>query len=54
MQPLTKDTIIQINATMCGDERSLEILQNKGIVKAYAKGYRIYPDSNELLVFCMF
>lgn len=51
MQPLTKDTLIQINATMCGDERSLEVLQNQGIVKAYAKGYRIYPDSNELLGF---
>ncbi|EJA8517989.1 Crp/Fnr family transcriptional regulator [Campylobacter upsaliensis] len=51
MQPLTKDTLIQINATMCGDERSLEVLQNQGIVKAYVKGYRIYPDSNELLGF---
>lgn len=51
MQPLTKDTLIQINATMCGDERSLEVLQNQGIVKAYAKGYRIYSDSNELLGF---
>lgn len=51
MQPLTKDTLIQINATMCGDERSLEVLQNQGIVKAYAKGYRIYPDSDELLGF---
>lgn len=51
MQPLTKDTLMQINATMCGDERSLEVLQNQGIVKAYAKGYRIYPDSNELLGF---
>lgn len=51
MQPLAKDTLIQINATMCGDERSLEVLQNQGIVKAYVKGYRIYPDSNELLGF---
>ncbi|HEC1560170.1 TPA: Crp/Fnr family transcriptional regulator [Campylobacter upsaliensis] len=51
MQPLTKDTLIQINATMCGDERSLEVLQNKGIVKTYTKGYRIYPDSDELLGF---
>ncbi|EHN1585093.1 Crp/Fnr family transcriptional regulator [Campylobacter upsaliensis] len=51
MQPLTKDTLMQINATMCGDERSLEVLQNQGIVKAYVKGYRIYPDSNELLGF---
>ncbi|ENH5355267.1 Crp/Fnr family transcriptional regulator [Campylobacter upsaliensis] len=51
MQPLAKDTLIQINATMCGDERSLEVLQNQGIVKAYAKGYRIYPDSDELLGF---
>lgn len=51
MQPLTKNTLIQINATMCGDERSLEVLQNQGIVKAYVKGYRIYPDSNELLGF---
>lgn len=51
MQSLTKDTLIQINATMCGDERSLEVLQNQGIVKAYVKGYRIYPDSNELLGF---
>ncbi|EOZ3523100.1 Crp/Fnr family transcriptional regulator [Campylobacter upsaliensis] len=51
MQPLTKDTLIQINATMCGDERSLEVLQNQGIVKAYVRGYRIYPDSNELLGF---
>lgn len=51
MQPLTKDTLIQINATMCGDERSFEVLQNQGIVKAYVKGYRIYPDSNELLGF---
>ena len=51
MQPLTKDTLIQINTTMCGDERSLEVLQNQGIVKAYVKGYRIYPDSNELLGF---
>lgn len=51
MQPLTKDILIQINATMCGDERSLEVLQNQGIVKAYVKGYRIYPDSNELLGF---
>ncbi|MCR2108046.1 hypothetical protein CUPS4066_04890 [Campylobacter upsaliensis] len=27
MQPLTKDTLIQINATMCDNERSLEVLQ---------------------------
>lgn len=51
MQPLTKDTLAQINTTICGDERSLEVLQNQGIVKAYVKGYRIYPDSNELLGF---
>ena len=44
MQPLTKDTLTQINTTICGDERSLEVLQNKGIVKAYTKGYRIYND----------
>ncbi|ELW9006711.1 Crp/Fnr family transcriptional regulator [Campylobacter upsaliensis] len=51
MQPLTKDILTQINTTICGDKRSLEVLQNQGIVKAYAKGYRIYPDSNELLGF---
>lgn len=51
MQPLTKDTLAQINTTICGDERSLEVLQNKGIVKTYTKGYRIYPDSDELLGF---
>lgn len=27
MQPLIKDTLIQINATMCDNERSLEVLQ---------------------------
>ena len=51
MQPLSKDTLTQINTTICGDERSLEVLQNKGIIKAYTKGYRIYPDSDELLGF---
>ena len=51
MQPLTKEILTQINTTICGDERSLEVLQNKGIVKAYTKGYRIYPDSDELLGF---
>ena len=51
MQPLTKDTLTQINTTICGDEKSLEALQNQGIVKAYTKGYRIYPDSDELLGF---
>lgn len=51
MQPLTKDTLTQINTTICGDEKSLEVLQNKGIVKTYIKGYRIYPDSDELLGF---
>lgn len=51
MQPLSKDTLTQINTTICGDERSLEVLQNKGIVKTYTKGYRIYPDGDELLGF---
>ncbi|MDL0110177.1 Crp/Fnr family transcriptional regulator [Campylobacter felis] len=51
MQPLTKDTLAQINTTICGDERSLEVLQKKSIVKTYTKGYRIYSDSNELLGF---
>lgn len=51
MQPLTKEILTQINTTICGDERSLEVLQKKGIVKAYTKGYRIYPDSDELLGF---
>ena len=51
MQPLTKDTLTQINTTICGDEKSLEVLQKQGIVKVYTKGYRIYPDSDELLGF---
>lgn len=51
MQPLAKDTLMQINTTICGDEKSLEVLQNQGIVKTYTKGYRIYPDSDELLGF---
>ncbi|QNF78278.1 Crp/Fnr family transcriptional regulator [Campylobacter vulpis] len=51
MQPLTKDTLTQINTTICGDKKSLEVLQNQGIVKTYTKGHRIYPDSDELLGF---
>nr|QGT50113.1 hypothetical protein Helico4rc_2330 [uncultured Helicobacter sp.] len=51
MKLLSTDILGQINTAMCGDEKSFEILQSQGIVKTYTKGYRIYPDSDELLGF---
>lgn len=51
MQSLTKDILIQINTQICGDDRSLEVLETQGVIKAYTKGYRIYPNSDDFLGF---
>lgn len=41
--------IEKINQNIQGNEASYFILHKHGIIKHYNKGYRIYPDSKELL-----